>query len=341
MSRRRDRVSSYGLQPRMEALPRKNGFTYRYHPKGKKPINLGHDKVSAIRQVLDMNNDNSDRGQIKELWRLYQESDDWLELSQSTREDYLQSSKQLIPVFGDMAPIHIKPAHIAHYLRVERASAPVRANREYALLSNLLALAVSRGAIDANPCKQIRRNKERPRKNAPSTKTLEKFLEWAWSQKGQARVLAAMAEYAALAGNRGKEFRVLRWEEIPSDEVHLMRAKQHDGNKVMEIIPISPPLKDLLERARTFARNAQHGWVFPNADGNCYTAQAFKLGFARLKKAAREAGTLEKNFTMHDLRSYYVTEYKKKYGDYPEIHADPATTSRVYDSMKIVKRKTL
>jgi hypothetical protein len=53
MSRPRDRKSSMGLLLRMEAIPRKSGFTYRYHPVGGKPINLGHDKEAAIRKVLD------------------------------------------------------------------------------------------------------------------------------------------------------------------------------------------------------------------------------------------------------------------------------------------------
>ncbi|WP_155630445.1 hypothetical protein [Burkholderia cepacia] len=43
-----------GLLPRMEARKRKEGFTYRYHPVGKKPINLGHDRIVAIRKVLDL-----------------------------------------------------------------------------------------------------------------------------------------------------------------------------------------------------------------------------------------------------------------------------------------------
>lgn len=57
----------------------------------------------------------------------------------------------------------IRPADIARYLRVERAEAPVRANREIALLSNLMTVAVERGDIDVNPCKQVKRNLERPR----------------------------------------------------------------------------------------------------------------------------------------------------------------------------------
>jgi integrase len=76
-------------------------------------------------------------------------------------------------------------------------------------------------------------------------------------------------------------------------------------------------------------------------DGNAYTAQAFKLGFNRLKKAATKAGKLKENFTSHDLRSYYVTQFKQKYSVLPEIHADPAMTARIYNSAKIVNRRAL
>jgi integrase len=330
-----------GLLPRMEAVPRKNGFTYRYHPVGKKPINLGHDREKAIRAVLDLNGDGTDHGTIKELWRIYINSKAWTELSQATRDDYTQCSTQLLPIMGKLEPADIKPRHISRYLRVERADAPVRANREFALLSNLLNLACERGDLDANPCKQVRRNKERPRKNAPAVDLLAGFLEWAWAQKGQPRILAGMAEFASIAGNRGAEFRLLTWPQVGGTELRIMRAKQHDGNEVVEVIPVSPMLADLLRRMRMLAKDDRYGWVFPNARGGAYSAQAFKLGFARLKKAAREAGKLDKNFTMHDLRSYYVTQFKAKFGNLPEIHADPATTARIYDSSKEVNRKTL
>ena len=61
-------------------------------------------------------------------------------------------------------------------MRVERAAAPKRANREMALLSNLMNLAVERGIIAANPCKQVRRNKEPPKVEAPEVNTLVDFL---------------------------------------------------------------------------------------------------------------------------------------------------------------------
>lgn len=340
MSRPRDRKSADGLLPRMEARPRKNGFTYRYHPIGGNPIGLGTDKTNAIRAVLDMNGDNSDRNTLNELWRLYQATPGWNDLAQGTRDDYVQCSKELLRVLGKMAPGTIKPAHIARYLRVERASAPVRANREFALLSNLLNVATERGELDINPCKQIRRNKERPRKNAPTPANLATFLEWAWAGKGQSPVLAGMAEFASIAGNRGIEFRELTWPQVGEDVIRIVRSKQRD-KEVVEVIAMDGLLIDLMRRMRLLARDDRYGWVFPNAKGNAYTAQSFKLGFARLKTAARAAKKLEVNFTFHDLRSYYVTQFKAKFGNLPEMHADPGTTARIYDSSKVINRKTL
>ncbi len=73
MGRRRERASGFGLLPRMEARPRKDGkVTYRYHPLGGKPINLGTDRDSAIRQVLGVNAQASSQGTIRELWSWYQ-----------------------------------------------------------------------------------------------------------------------------------------------------------------------------------------------------------------------------------------------------------------------------
>lgn len=343
MSRTRDRTSAMGLLPRMEAVPRKNGYTYRYHPAGGKPVNLGHDKEQAIRKVLDLNCVASDQGTLDQLWRIYSdpESRAWQDLAAGSRTDYTQSSKQLLARFGKMSPVEIRPAHIARYLRVERAEAPTRANREFALLSNLMNLAIERGELETNPAKQVRRNKERPRKNAPEVEHLATFLEWAWSQPGQPPVLAGMAEFASIAGNRGVEFRELTWLQVGKPELRLKRAKQREGNEIIEVLPMTPELEDLFRRLRALAKDDRHGWVFPNADGNAYTAQAFKLGFNRLKKAAAKAGKLKANFTFHDLRSYYVTRFKEKYSVLPEIHADPGTTARIYNSAKVVNRRTL
>lgn len=341
MNRPRDRASAKGLLPRMEAMPRKDGLvSYRYHPVGKKPIPLGTDKEAAIRRVLDLNNESPIRGTVKHLWQLYRDSVDWKELSKNTQSDYMQCSKELMRVFGDTNPETITPAVCARYLRVERRTAPVRANREMALMSNLMNVAIERGDIVANPCKQTRRNKERPRKDVPEPATLVSFLKWARERKGQPQILACMAEFAALTGNRRIEFLELHWPQIDETEIRLMRSKQRD-KQVVEVISISPALAALLSRLRALAKNDRLGAVFPNRAGNCYTEQGFKAMWSKLVLKALEEKAIDKRFTFHDLRSYHVTQHKIQRGALPDLHANPGTTARIYDRNKEVKRKSL
>lgn len=344
MTKPRDRASATGLLPRMEARPRKDGLTtYRYHPVGSKPIKLGTDKNAAIRQVLDLTGRVSDRGTVAELWRIYQQSPEWAALSDATRADYTQSSGPLLKVFGKAVAGAIKPASIRRYLRVERATAPVRANREAALLSNLMNVAVERGDIDANPCKQVRRNKESPRTKAPESPALRTFLAWAVKRGRQGVVLAGMAEFAALSGNRRVEFLDLSWTQIGPQEVRLIRAKQRGGKVTVEVLKRSVALDDLLERMRLAAADDRTGAVFPSRSGNAYTESGFKTVWNRLVNAAVAAKIIaaDERFTFHDLRAYYVTEYKARSGALPDLHANPGTTARVYDRSKEVKRGAL
>jgi len=341
MTRPRNRASAMGLLPRMEAIPRKDGLvSYRYHPAGKKPIPLGTDKSAAIRKVLDLNGENPIKGTVKHLWTLYQDSPDWRELSENTRVDYTQCSKELLKVFADTDPKTVTPAMCARYLRVERKAAPVRANREMALMSNLMNLAVERGDILANPRKQVRSNKERPRKDAPDPTTLINFLEWARHRKGQAQVLAGMAEFAALTGSRRVEFLKLHWPQVGDTEVRLIRGKQRD-KQVVEVIGISPALADLFVRLRALATNDKLGAVFPNRGGGPYTEQGFKAMWSKLVLKALEEKAIEKRFTFHDLRAYHVTQHKVQRGALPDLHANPGTTARIYDRTKEVNRKSL
>lgn len=342
MSRPRDRQSGAGLLPRMEARVWKDGktVTYRYLTHAGEWIKLGTDRVAALRKVLDLNGDNSDRGTVAELWRLYQDSPGWKLLAEATRTDYEQSSKPLLAVFGAMTAAAVKPTHCNRYLRVERVTAGVRANREMALLSNLLNLAVERGDLDANPCKQVRRNKEQPRSEAPEPVDLSAFLAWAAARGGQSVVLAGMAEFCALAGNRRKEFLGLHWPQVDDAVVRLKRAKQR-GRETIEAVAISAALEDLFGRMRALSADARVGPVFPNRDGNPHGERGFKSAWSRLMAAAIEAGVVTKRFTFHDLRAYHVTQHKALRGALPDLHANPATTARVYDRTKEVKRRSL
>lgn len=343
MPRPKDRASAHGLLPLMEARPWRDGktTTYRYHPIGGKPVNLGTDRDAAIRAVLDLNAKAKDQGTVGQLWRLYSQSTDYTALAEVTRKQYAEYWGRLAKVWERGIVATIKPADVAKYLRVYRAGASTLANREVALLSNLFNLAVEMGSIDRNPCKDVRRNKERPRTRLVEAAEFAAFVEWAMKQGPSAQVLVAMAQFAALAGSRRIEFRTLHWPQVDDELVRMTRAKQRGAEK-RELVFIGAALREVLDRMRLLPGYNPMGAVFrAPKTGNPYSESGFKTMWGRLMDAALAAKVVEHRFTFHDLRAHYTTYYKKRFDTLPELHADPATTARVYERSREAKRQSL
>lgn len=343
MPRPKDRASAHGLLPLMEARPWRDGktTTYRYHPIGGKPVNLGTDRDAAIRAVLDLNAKAKDQGTVGQLWRLYSQSTDYTALAEITRKQYAEYWGRLAKVWERGIVATIKPADVAKYLRVYRAGASTLANREVALLSNLFNLAVEMGSIDRNPCKDVRRNKERPRTRLVEAAELAAFVEWAMKQGPSAQVLVAMAQFAALAGSRRIEFRTLHWPQVDDELVRMTRAKQRGAEK-RELVFIGAALREVLDRMRLLPGYNPMGAVFrAPKTGNPYSESGFKTMWGRLMDVALAAKVVEHRFTFHDLRAHYTTYYKKRFDTLPDLHADPATTARVYERSREAKRQSL
>lgn len=348
MSRPRDRHSAQGLLPRMEARPRKDGLTtYRYQVparEGRKgyAVNLGTDRAEAIRKALDLTARANDQGTWGQLWRIYSQSADFTGLAEGTQARYREHWVQLAKVFEHAQARTTTPAHVARYLRVERSQAPVVANREAAVLSNLANLAVERGEIDRNPCREVRRNKERPRSRLVTAEELQAFVPWALEQGRSAVVLTAMAQFSALTGNRRVEFLRLHWPQVDDEVIRLRRAKQRDGADVRELVAVSAALQEVLDRMKALDGYTPMGAVFRAPKTlNPYTESGFKTMWNRLMAKALAARIVETRFKFHDLRAHYTTYYKLRFGELPEMHADGATTNRVYERTKQVRRRSL
>lgn len=345
MTRPRDRASAAGLLPRMEARPWRDGrtVTYRYHPIGAAPINLGTDRAAALRRVLELNGLATDAGTIGALWKHYRASPAWAALQPRTQADYEAYAVPLLAVFDAVPAAHITAPDVARYLRVERAAAPKRANREISLLGNLIGLAIERGEAQHNPCRggQVRRNPERPRANAPSAAQIEALAAHARTRGGQVAVIVMAAEFAALVGSRQAELLRLHWPQWSADEVRLQRAKQRKGVQLVERIASSPALAALRERLQAVALDGKVGAVFPNRQGNPYTAAGFAAMWGKLMLAAIAAKVIEQRFTFHDLRSHYVTRHKASGAGLPDLHASPTTTARVYERSREALRRAL
>ncbi|HEY0953290.1 MAG TPA: tyrosine-type recombinase/integrase [Roseateles sp.] len=344
MSRTRDRESQKGLLPRMEARVGKKATTYRYHPLGGKPINLGQDRDEAIRKVLDLNGQAADTGTLAWVWGKYKLSRRYLRLAEATRTDYAQCWEAIKPVLGRMQIGRITAPMVARYVRVERQGAEVRANREKSLLSNLFAHGIDLGVCESNPAKQVRPNEEEPRTSAPRPELLASFLAWVAKQTPQRRIVGLAAEYASLAGNRKVEFLDLAWPQVDDEAgvVRVKRGKQRGKQRgeIIEEIAISPALRACLDRLKAIRPAKECLYVFPTRDNNAYSARGFKTLWQRIVIAAIAAGviTKEDRFTFHDLRAFYATQHKAEKGSLPDLHKNPETTARVYDRTKIVRR---
>ena len=340
--KQRNRRSALGLLPRMEVRPRKDGLTtYRYQTVDGKAINLGTDKIAAIRKVLDMLGRAPDEGTVKNLWRLFQETPGWKLLKDDTRKDYTQCSKPLLSVFGEMPAAQIKPSDIARYLRIERVDAPVRANRESSLLSNLFNVAIERGELDVNPCKQVRRNREMPRRVEPEADQIQSLVKFAYEKGGQWPVIVMAAEFASLAGPRQIEFLSITWLFISQTEIRIKRAKQrHGAPEIVDKVEVSPSMAELLERLRLTRKNDCQA-VFANRHGNPYTRSGFKGMWGKLMKAATADKAITQHFTFHDLRAFYATQHKERTGIQANLHKNPATTARIYERSTDAKRRAL
>lgn len=83
--------------------------------------------------------------------------------SPATQKDNARELKQLLKFFDDPpAPLEaIEPQYVVQYLRQRGKTAPVRANREKALLSAIWNFARSAGYTAlANPCAGVKGHKE-------------------------------------------------------------------------------------------------------------------------------------------------------------------------------------
>lgn len=57
-------------------------------------------------------------------------------------------------------------------------------------------------------------------------------------------------------------------------------------------------------------------------------------------EAKRPKSVVAERFTVHDLRAHYATYFKLKFQALPDMHADPASTARVYERSRVARRKS-
>jgi len=214
-----------------------------------------------------------------------------------TQEDYLASIAMLRPVFGDMWPEDVEPKHIYSYMRLR--DAPVRANRDVAVLSNVMTQAIRMGLINANPCKQVRRNEEHPRTREVLDSEIVAFLPHcpAWLQ--------AYIRLKLLTGLRQGDMLNIRLDQLRDDGLFVQTGKR--GKRLL--FTWTDDLRIAIGTIKALRHRVTSLYLI-NSDrnGTKLSSSGFKSAWARAMTKACEAGSLIESFAENDLRAKVASE---------------------------------
>ena len=210
-----------------------------------------------------------------------------------TQKDYRKELDRLVKVFGGLTIDEITPQDVREYMDIRGVKAPVRANREKAMLSTLFNHAREWGyTTAANPCAGVRGFKETGR-----DRYVEDDEYRAVWRKASAPIRDAM-DMAYLTGQR------------PADVLKMRRADIRDGflwveqNKTGKKlrVEIVGPLEDVIKRILGRKREALGLSLIQNEKGQPLTIHELRGGFERARAAAGV------HFQFRDLRAKAATD---------------------------------
>jgi integrase len=222
-------------------------------------------------------------------------------LAPTTQRDYCYYVRtQLRPVFGSMAPEDLKPTHVAQYLERRSKTANALANKEVACLSSAFEYAQRLGLCNGNPCRQVRRNRVRPKQRYVRD---DEFLA---VFNAAPEPLQDLMSSIYLMGLRPGEARgMLRSSLTPRG----IRFEESKTGKIKEI-EWSSALQFFITRATS--RFPDSRYVFTNTKGERWTEWAMHSALQRLRA---EVGG--EPFTFHDLRAKAESDHKEGMGLLP------------------------
>ena len=241
------------------------------------------------------------------------------ELAEKTRTGYESSSNRILSVYG---VCHLRGGvtrpDIAKYLRLKAAA--VSANRDIAFFSSVYSFCMEQGWADDNPCKGVRRKRERARRRTASEEDLLALANAATpTWKG---LLAT----AIITGMREGELRALKRTDITRDGVLVDRTK----TGARSVITWSSELWNGL----CFAVKQPGGeYVFSTREGEQYTLSGFSSYWRRLTKRAGVTG-----LQFRDLRRTAASEASSlAHASALLGHGSTGITKRVYRVRDVVE----
>lgn len=214
------------------------------------------------------------------------------DLRPATIKSYTAKKKPILAVFGDMPPAEVTSGHVAQYLELRRQQGhSVAGNREIEVLSSAYNYGQRNGMCDTNPCRGVRRNRERPRRRYIRDDEFRSAFERA-SEPFQDLLAVAL-----LTGLRQRDLRFLRRDQVGKGVILLEESKT---GKRLEIA-LTESLRFFLDRAMT---RCESEWVLTNSKGQQWREWAIQSAMRRL----------DVDWTFHDLRAKAESDHAEGLG---------------------------
>lgn len=328
-----------GAVARLRERKKASGKVYYYYDAGGKPrkeIPLGSDYGLAIMKYAEFEKDRTATQLVQQVVTFEYVADQYFvevvpTKGLATQKDNLRELKQLLAFFNDPpAPLDaIEPQHVRQYLRYRGKTAPVRANREKALLSAIWNYARETGYTKlANPCAGVKGHKETGR----SVYVEDDLFAQVYEHAGQP--LRDAMDLAYLAGQRVADTLKMDVRDIRDGFLHVTQGK----TGVKRRIEIVGALKGLLDRIsqRKACYKIHSTRLVVMESGQAMTKHMLRGRF----DLAREAAGIDKaTFQMRDLRAKAGTDKAESSGDIRQAQKQLGHTTVVMTEAYIRERK--
>lgn len=175
------------------------------------------------------------------LGMIFQKYLEQAEIAEPTRREYTRVLNGILThYFGHMRPDDMLPTDVAQYMETrKREDAAVSGNRERAALSSVYEFAMRNGWAKANPCRGVRRNKERPSRVYVETPALTEVY-------GRASpALRLLLNGAYLSGMRLTDLMSLRRDQLTATGILWRESKTGHENETT----CKPGMLEVIRRA--------------------------------------------------------------------------------------------
>jgi integrase len=232
------------------------------------------------------------QGALLTILQGYQVSGEFLGRAERTRADYIKHIRAIEKQFGDFPLSALTDRRTRGIFMAWRDQLALRSRRQadyaWQVLALILAWALDRGLIMANPCARGGRLYRANR------------VDKIWTLDDQAAFLGSAPPHLHLplllalwSGQRQGDLLRLPWSAYDGTHIRLKQSKT--GARV--VLPVGAPLKAALAAAK------KHGpLILTNKAGRPWTSHGFQASW---HIAARKAGIV--GLTFHDLRGTAVT----------------------------------